>query len=119
MTGGMGCPFLLHVTSGEGLPWASHGRTTSVPTSAAIWTMFSWPLTPIILGMAWEKGKEVVRKPCRLFIQPALYLYTGFFFTLNTDCKQRSDTVLQNDAMLVVEHRFALLLTLSWISRLA
>lgn len=56
--GGMGCPFLLHVTSGEGLPWASHGRTTSVPTSAAIFTVLSGPLTPIILGMAVKKGKK-------------------------------------------------------------
>lgn len=51
---GMGCPFLLHVTSGDGFPWASHGKTTSVPTSAAIFTVLSWPLTPIIFGIAGE-----------------------------------------------------------------
>lgn len=58
VTGGMGCPFLLHVTSGEGFPSASHGRTTSVPTSAAILTVLSLLVTPIIFGMAVDALRE-------------------------------------------------------------
>lgn len=54
VTGGMGWPFLLHVTKGEGLPWTSQGRTTSVPTSADIWTTLSCRLAPCILGKAVE-----------------------------------------------------------------
>lgn len=58
VTGGMGCPFLLHVISGEGFPVASHGRTTSVPTSAAILTGLSLPVTPIIFGKAENELRE-------------------------------------------------------------
>lgn len=57
VTGGIRCPFRLHVTNGDGLPWASHGRTTSVPTSAAILTVLPWPLTPIIFGIAEEENE--------------------------------------------------------------
>lgn len=61
VTGSMGCPFLLQVTRGVGLPRTSHGRMTSDPTSAAILTVACDPSKPTIRGLPIEM-RDSVRK---------------------------------------------------------
>lgn len=98
VTGGIRCPFRLHVTSGEGLPWASHGRTTSVPTSAAIFTVLSWPLTPIILGTANEEGKKGVSVTWRQCLHGA-YISPDVILSNISQCVDRSAFVQSNMSM--------------------
>lgn len=80
----MGCPFLLQVTRGVGLPWTSQGRITSDPTSAAILTIACDPSAPTILGLPIKMRDSILQFKFFFWVNHQKRLIFMRFPTVNT-----------------------------------